>query len=251
MTSANSASDTTGGDLRIPRHVAIIMDGNGRWAQSRGRPRAFGHSRGVEAVRATVQAAGDMGITQLTVFSFSTENWNRPAEEVGALFDLMGRYVRADLASLDKKGVRIRILGRRDGLNDDLLRIIEDAETRTQDNTAFQLNIAFNYGGRDEIVRATRTLGEKIRCGQLDPEVIDEDVFSQALDTHDLDDVDLLIRTSGEMRISNFLLWQAAYAEMIFMDVLWPDFDGDHLRKALEEFSSRNRRYGGLDAGAA
>lgn len=251
MTSANSASDTTGADLRIPRHVAIIMDGNGRWAQSRGRPRAFGHSRGVEAVRATVQAAGDMGITQLTVFSFSTENWNRPAEEVGALFDLMARYVRADLASLDKKGVRIRILGRRDGLNDELLRIIEDAETRTQDNTAFQLNIAFNYGGRDEIVRATRTLGEKIRCGQLDPEAIDEDVFSQALDTHDLDDVDLLIRTSGEMRISNFLLWQAAYAEMIFMDVLWPDFDGDHLRKALEEFSSRNRRYGGLDAGAA
>lgn len=251
MTSANSASDTTGADLRIPRHVAIIMDGNGRWAQSRGRPRAFGHSRGVEAVRATVQAAGDMGITQLTVFSFSTENWNRPAEEVGALFDLMGRYVRADLASLDKKGVRIRILGRRDGLNDDLLRIIEDAETRTRDNTAFQLNIAFNYGGRDEIVRATRTLGEQIRCGQLDPETIDEDVFSSALDTHDLDDVDLLIRTSGEMRISNFLLWQAAYAEMIFMDVLWPDFDGDHLRKALEEFSSRNRRYGGLDAGAA
>ncbi len=235
----------------IPQHVAIIMDGNGRWATQRGRPRSFGHSRGVEAVRKAVEAAGDLGITCLTLFSFSTENWNRPASEIGALFELMKRYVEADLESLHKKGVRIRIIGRRDGLDDEVLEIIERAENRTRENSTFALNIAFNYGARDELIRACQGLAEAVEAGELAAGAIDESAIAAQLDTSGLPDVDLLVRTSGEQRISNFLLWQVAYAELLFLDVLWPDFSPQHLRDALAEFARRERRYGGVDAGAA
>tara|TARA_R110002124_G_scaffold186500_1_gene353957 strand:- start:3006 stop:3743 length:738 start_codon:yes stop_codon:yes gene_type:complete len=234
-----------------PRHVAIIMDGNGRWAKARGRPRAFGHARGVEAVRRVVEAAGEMGVRHLTLFSFSTENWNRPADEVGALFELMRRYVEADLETLRGRGVRVRIIGRRDNLSAELIAIIERAEEGTRHNRDFHLTIAFNYGGRDEIVRASRELARAAKAGEIDPETIDSDAFGAGLDTADLPDVDLVIRTSGEQRISNFLLWQAAYAELLFLDVLWPDFEPRHLAAAIEAFQQRDRRYGGLDAGAA
>jgi len=244
-------SETASDRTSVPQHVAIIMDGNGRWAQQRGRPRTFGHSKGVEAVRRVVEAAGDRGVRTLTLFSFSTENWNRPADEVGALFELMKRYVAADLASLKKKGVRIRIIGRRDDLTPDLAEIVTKAETDTAENTAFNLNIAFNYGGRDELIRAAQSLAEAARDGDLNPSDIDEERLSSALDTAGLPDVDLMIRTSGEQRISNFLLWQAAYAEFYFTDVLWPDFDDAELGRALDSFQQRDRRYGGVDAGAA
>lgn len=244
-------SETASDRTSVPQHVAIIMDGNGRWAQQRGRPRTFGHSKGVEAVRRVVEAAGDMGVHTLTLFSFSTENWNRPAEEVGALFELMKRYVAADLKSLKNRGVRIRIIGRRDDLRADLAEIVGQAETETAGNTEFNLNIAFNYGGRDEILRAAQNLARAVQDGDLSAEEIDERRFSGALDTAGLPDVDLMIRTSGEQRISNFLLWQAAYAEFHFTDVLWPDFGEAELAKALQAYQSRDRRYGGVDAGAA
>lgn len=226
----------------VPRHVAIIMDGNGRWAKSRGRPRAFGHHAGVEAVRRTVRAAGDAGIEALTLFSFSTENWRRPVEEVDALFDLLRRYVDTDLDKLDGEGVRIRMIGRREGLSKDLLAIIDRAETRTASNDRFELIIAFNYGGRDELVRAVQRAAG--RPGGL--EGLDEAGFAQCLDTAGLPDPDLVIRTSGEHRLSNFLLWQAAYAELYFTDVLWPDFGEAELRAALVEYARRERRYGAV-----
>lgn len=244
-------SDNASASRPESRHVAIIMDGNGRWAKARGRPRAFGHKKGVETVRKAVEAAGDLGIHHLTLFSFSTENWNRPADEVGALFELMKSYVEADLDSLAARGVRIRIIGRREDLGEDLLAIIERAEHRTRDNTAFHLTIAFNYGGRDEIVRAARALASAARAGEIEPGEIDDAAFAGRLDTAGLPDVDLLIRTSGEQRISNFLLWQAAYAEFLFLDVFWPDFTPGHFADALETYKQRNRRYGGLNAGAA
>jgi undecaprenyl diphosphate synthase len=234
-----------------PHHVAIIMDGNGRWAQARSRPRAFGHSRGVEAVRTAVEAAADLGIKHLTLFSFSTENWSRPAAEVGALFELMRRYVEADLKTLAQKGVRIRIIGNRENLSDDLKAIIDRAEQGTIDNSDFHLTIAFNYGGRDELVRTTQKLAQRVVDGDLQVDDLTESILDESLDTAGLPDVDLLIRTSGEQRISNFLLWQAAYAEMIFLDVLWPDFKPEHLTEAIKAFHARNRRYGGVDAGAA
>lgn len=231
---------------QTPQHVAIIMDGNGRWAASRGRPRAFGHRKGVEAVREAVRAAGQLGVRYLTLFSFSTENWNRPAAEVEALFELLRRFVAADLDRLHAEGVRVRILGRREGLSDELLRLIGSVETQTADNDAFFLNIAFNYGGRDEIVRAARRAAEA-HDGDLSS--LSEAEFSRYLDTADLPDPDLVIRTSGERRISNFLLWQAAYAEFVFMDTLWPDFDKSAFEAALSEYASRDRRYGGVRHG--
>ncbi len=226
----------------VPRHVAIIMDGNGRWAKSRGRPRAFGHHAGVEAVRRTVRAAGDAGIEALTLFSFSTENWRRPVEEVDALFDLLRRYVDTDLDRLHGEGVRVRMIGRREGLSKDLLAIIHRAETRTASNDRFDLIIAFNYGGRDELVRAVQRAVD--RPDGL--EGLDEAGLAQCLDTAGLPDPDLVIRTSGEHRISNFLLWQAAYAELYFTDVLWPDFGEAELRAALVEYARRERRYGAV-----
>ena len=230
----------------VPRHVAIIMDGNGRWAAARGVSRAEGHRHGVEAVRRTVRAARDLGIQHLTLFGFSTENWKRPAGEVDALFSLLRRFVEADLEALAKENVRIRIAGSREGLPDDLLRIIERVESRTADNTGPNLCIAFNYGGRDEIVRAARALARDAASGVLSPDSIDETAFAQRLDTYGLPDPDLLIRTSNEIRISNFLLWQIAYTELVFLDVLWPDFDEQRLAEAIEIYRRRERRFGGL-----
>lgn len=229
-----------------PQHVAIIMDGNGRWAASRGRPRAFGHRKGVEAVREAVRNAGELGVRYLTLFSFSTENWNRPAAEVEALFELLRRFVAADLDRLHAEGVRVRILGRREGLSEELLDLIGSVESRTADNDISFLNIAFNYGGRDEILRAARRAAQT-HNGDLS--TLSEDDFARFLDTADLPDPDLVIRTSGERRISNFLLWQAAYAEFVFMDILWPDFDRAAFEQALAEYASRDRRYGGVQHG--
>lgn len=230
----------------MPRHVGIIMDGNGRWAKARGLPRAMGHREGVEAVRRAVKAAGKLGIEYLTLFSFSTENWRRPSDEVEALFDLLRRFVDADLEKLAKDGVKITIIGGREGLSDELLAILNRAEQRTQDNSRFNLIIAFNYGGRDEIVRGVRRA--MTRYGD-DPAKLDEAGFSQCLDTVDLPDPDLIIRTSGENRISNFLLWQAAYAEFVFVDALWPDFDEAVFAQALDQYIHRERRYGGVGDG--
>ena len=225
-----------------PRHVAIIMDGNGRWAKARGRPRAFGHRKGVDAVRAVVSAAGDAGVKVLTLFSFSTENWRRPSEEVEALFELLRHFVDADLERLAGEGVRILVIGTRDALTQELRAIIDRAEARTRENEAFDLVIAFNYGGRDEILRAARRAAAQ--PGGLD--AVSEAQFSGFLDTGALPDPDLVIRTSGEHRISNFLLWQAAYAELVFTDVLWPDFDAAAFAAALDEFARRDRRYGAV-----
>ncbi|WP_291842539.1 isoprenyl transferase [Maricaulis sp.] len=244
-------TDDASADQTGPCHAAIIMDGNGRWAKARGRPRSFGHKRGVETVRRIVEDAGALGVRYLTLFSFSTENWSRPADEVGALFELLRHYVEADLEGLAKRGVRIRIVGRRDNLGPDLVAIIDRAERRTRDNTEFHLTIAFNYGGRDEILRMCQAIAREAAAGRLDPETLDETVLGAHLDTVGLPDVDLLIRTSGEQRISNFLLWQAAYAELVFLDVLWPDFSRQDLARAIDVYRQRSRRYGGVDAGAA
>mgnify|MGYP002084949616 FL=1 len=224
------------------------MDGNGRWAKQRGRPRTFGHAEGVEALRRTVEAAGELGVRHLTVFGFSTENWRRPAEEVSALFDLLRLYVARDLDRLVADGVRVRVIGSRDGLQADIAAIIEDAEARTAANSMLHLTIAFNYGGQDEIVRAARRLAKDAPAGKLDPAIIDAACFASYLDTADLPAPDLLIRTSGEQRLSNFMLWQAAYAELVFVDVLWPDFGKEALAQAIEEYRGRERRFGGHGA---
>jgi undecaprenyl diphosphate synthase len=231
---------------KIPRHVAIIMDGNGRWAEARGLPRFAGHTAGVEAVRRTVRASIELGIQFLTIYSFSTENWSRPEAEVSFLMGLMRRFIRSDLADLHKNGVRIRMLGDRDRVDPDLLALMDEAVDITSANTALTLVIAFNYGGRDEIAKAARRLARQVLDGTLPLDAINPDAFTAALDTHGLPDPDLLIRTSGEERLSNFLLWQLAYAEFLFLDVLWPDFDRQHLERALQEFRTRDRRFGGL-----
>ena len=228
-----------------PRHVAIIMDGNGRWARQRNRPRTFGHAEGVEALRRTVEAAGDLGVEYLTVFGFSTENWRRPAEEVNALFDLLRLYVARDLDKLTREGVRVRVIGGREGLQRDISGIIENAEARTRHNSKLNLTIAFNYGGQDEIVRAARRVADDVSTGKLKSIDIDAKIFGSYLDTEDLPDADLLIRTSGEFRLSNFMLWQSAYAELVFLDVLWPDFGKDALTQAIDIYRGRDRRYGG------
>ncbi|MEO0881763.1 MAG: isoprenyl transferase [Pseudomonadota bacterium] len=233
----------TGGDA-LPRHIAIIMDGNGRWAKARGMPRSAGHERGVEALRRTVDAAGELGIKYLTVFSFSTENWRRPVDEVNVLFGLLRSYVRRDLARLAERGVRVRIIGDRTTVPDDIAELIEKAERDTKDNSHAFLTIAFNYGARDELVRAMRRVADRVAAGELAPDDIDEKQIEQALDTYGLPDPDLVIRTSGEYRISNFLLWQVAYSELLMLDVLWPDFEKEHLVKAIDEFCGRERRFG-------
>lgn len=231
-----------------PRHVAIIMDGNGRWAKARGLPRALGHKEGVEALRRAVEASRDFGLTHLSVFAFSTENWNRPQTEIDALFDLLRVFVRRDLARLHKDGVRIRIIGSRDGLNDDILSLIDEAVGTTKDNTQLTLNIAFNYGGRGEIVAAIREIARAVEAGRLKPDQIDEAMVSQMVWTGESPDPDLVIRTSGELRLSNFLLWSGAYAELMFMDLWWPDFTRESLEKAIDAFRRRDRRFGGLGA---
>lgn len=231
-----------------PKHVAIIMDGNGRWAKSRGLPRAMGHKAGVDALRAAVEAARDLGLSDLTVFSFSTENWNRPQSEIDALFDLLRMFVRKDLARLHRDGVRVRIIGSREGLGDDILALIDEAIETTKGNTRLTLNIAFNYGGRGELVAAMRDIGRRIEVGQLKADQIDEAMISRALWTSESPDPDLVIRTSGELRLSNFLLWSGAYAELMFMDLWWPDFTRESLEKAIDAFRRRDRRFGGLGA---
>jgi undecaprenyl diphosphate synthase len=231
---------------RTPRHVAIIMDGNGRWAAARGKPRTFGHSAGVEALRRTVEAAGDLGIPYITVFGFSTENWMRPKEEVAALLELLRVYVGRDLDRLVKDGVRVRIVGAREGLEPDILSIIDRAEQRTRHNEKLNLTIAFNYGAQDEIVRAARRLARDIAAGVITPEDVTAEAFASRLDTAGLPNLDLLVRTSGEQRLSNFMLWQAAYAELVFDETLWPDFDAAALQRAVEEYRRRDRRFGGV-----
>ena len=231
----------------VPRHIAIIMDGNGRWAKRRARPRTFGHSEGVEALRRTVEAAGELGVEYLTVFGFSTENWRRPIEEVNALFDLLRLYVARDLEKLTREGVRVRVIGERAGLQSDIAQIIENAEAKTRHNTKLNLIIAFNYGGQDEIARAARRVAAAAAAGEIKPEDINPETFAAYLDTADMPAPDVLIRTSGELRLSNFMLWQAAYAELVFTETLWPDFGKEALEQAIETFQRRDRRFGGSD----
>ena len=232
----------------VPRHVAIIMDGNGRWAAARGLPRVEGHRRGVEALRRTVRAAGEMGIACLTIFSFSSENWQRPASEVRDLMGLLRRFIRNVLAELHGNNVRVRVIGEREDLEPDILRLLDEAEELTRGNDGLTLVVAFNYGARNEIARAARRVAEDVAKGALKPEAITEEMIGRHLDAPDLSDPDLIIRTSGEQRLSNFLLWQAAYSELVFLPVYWPDFDRATLEAAIEEYRRRERRFGGLAA---
>ena len=233
-------------DAPVPRHVAIIMDGNGRWAQRRGLPRTQGHRRGVEALRATLRSARSMGIETLTLYSFSSENWSRPAQEVADLMGLLKLFIRRDLADLHAENVRVRVIGGRDDLPADILPLVEEAERVTRDNDGQTLVLAFNYGGRGEIARAAQRIAAKLVDGSLCPNSICEGTIADHLDTAGLGDPDLLIRTGGEQRLSNFLMFQAAYAELVFTDCLWPDFDIGELQRAVGEFQRRERRFGGV-----
>jgi undecaprenyl diphosphate synthase len=224
------------------------MDGNGRWAAARRLPRQEGHRRGVEALRRTVRAAGELGIGYLTIFSFSSENWSRPASEVTELMGLLRRFVRNDLAELHRNQVRVRIIGERDGLNADISRLLIEAEELTRNNTGLTLVVAFNYGARQEIVRAARRAAEAMASGKLAADAITTEAFAQFLDAPDVPDPDLIIRTSGEQRLSNFLLWQSAYSELVFVPGYWPDFDRPTLEAAILEYRRRERRFGGLVA---
>jgi len=229
-----------------PQHVAIIMDGNGRWAKARGLPRVAGHRRGADAVRRVIRGAAELGVPVLTLFAFSTENWTRPVDEVNDLMGLLRHYLRHELEELSSNGARLRVIGDRDRLARDIVSDIVDAEIRTRSNGRIAVNICINYGSRDEILRAARSLATKVAAGELTPERINETLFERELLTAGVPDPDLLIRTSGEQRISNFLLWQCAYAELVFVDTLWPDFGKDHLERAIAEFRRRERRYGGV-----
>lgn len=234
------------GSARIPAHVAIIMDGNGRWATQRNLPRTLGHRQGVEAVRRTMRACQELGIKHLTLFGFSSENWRRPADEVSELMRLMRVYLRAETADLHRNGIRLRVIGDRTRLAGDIITLIEQAETLTAGNTDFHLTVAISYGGRQEILRAAMQMAEAVASGALSTNDIDETRFSDFLDTRDIPDPDLLIRTSGEQRISNFLLWQMAYAELVFTPTLWPDFSRQDLIDAITEFNRRERRFGAI-----
>ncbi|MFV0280336.1 MAG: isoprenyl transferase [Rhodoblastus sp.] len=234
--------------VKAPRHVAIIMDGNGRWAAQRKLPRFEGHRRGVEALRRTVRNAIDLGVAYLTVYSFSSENWSRPVDEVNGLMGLLKRFIRNDLAELHANNVRIRVIGAREGLPGDIGLLLGEAEGVTCNNSGLVLVVAFNYGGRQEIVAAARALAQDAAAGRLDPADIGPELFASKLDTVDLPDPDLVIRTSGEQRISNFLPWQTAYSEFVFTPTLWPDFDRAAFESALEEFARRERRFGGVEA---
>jgi undecaprenyl diphosphate synthase len=235
-------------DFEVPRHVAIIMDGNGRWAAARGLPRTEGHRRGVEALRATVRAAGELGIQVLTIFSFSAENWSRPPAEVRDLMGLLKLFIRHDLAELHQNNVRVRVIGEREELSPDIRRLLEEAEELTRDNDGLILVVAFNYGGRQEIARAARRLAADVVAGKLTLEAITAEALAGRLDAADLPDPDVVIRTSGEQRLSNFLLWQSAYSELVFVPAYWPDFDRATLEGAIAEYRRRERRFGGLVA---
>jgi undecaprenyl diphosphate synthase len=234
--------------FKVPRHVAIIMDGNGRWAAARGLPRGEGHRRGVEALRRTVRAAGEIGIRFITIFSFSAENWSRPATEVSELMGLLRRFIRNDLAELHKSNVRVRIIGKRSDLNPEIGRLLVEAEELTRDNDGLTLVVAFNYGSRQEITRGVQRIAEQVAMGRIKPSEISMETLGRFLDAPDVPDPDLIIRTSGEQRLSNFLLWQAAYSELVFVPTYWPDFDRTTLEAAIREYQQRERRFGGLVA---
>ena len=232
--------------ITVPEHVAIIMDGNGRWANARGLPRTMGHRKGVEAVRDAVKTAAEAGVRYLTLFAFSSENWNRPQAEVTDLMGLLKAFIRRDLADLHRENVRIRIIGERSNLRGDILPLLIEAEETTSGNTGITLVIAFNYGARDELTRAMRRLATEVAEGRLRPEDITPERIAASLDTAGIPDPDLILRTSGEERLSNFLLWQGAYSELLFVPELWPDFTRETFLSALEKFACRERRFGGL-----
>ncbi|MEM5541891.1 polyprenyl diphosphate synthase [Sulfitobacter sp. AS92] len=229
-----------------PRHVAIIMDGNGRWATQRGRPRLFGHHAGAKRVREIVEACPDVGVEYLTIFAFSTENWKRTQVEVAGLMSLFRRYISKEMRSLSEYGARVRFIGDRDRLDDKLIKLMGELEAHTAHNTRINLTIALNYGGRDEVARATHRLAQDVASGKLDPDSVDEETLPRYLDTHVLPDPDLVIRTSGEARISNFLLWQSAYAEYEFIDTLWPDFTREEFARLCAAYGGRDRRFGAV-----
>ncbi|MES1990411.1 MAG: isoprenyl transferase [Pseudomonadota bacterium] len=235
----------------MPRHVAIIMDGNRRWAARRHLPRQVGHRQGVEAVRVITRAAGEMGIQYLTLYGFSSENWNRSPDEVSDLMGLLKLFIRRDLAELHQNGVQVRIIGDREHLDADMVTLIEEAEALTRNNSKLKLIIAFNYGGQNEITSAMRRIAREVQAGRLSPDAICQETVANHLDTAGIPDPDLIIRTSGEKRLSNFLLWQSAYAELVFSDVLWPDFSPERLRESIAEFNRRDRRFGAVAAPAA
>jgi undecaprenyl diphosphate synthase len=245
---SGAATEAGAGSRSAPRHVALIMDGNGRWAAKRGLPRFEGHRRGVEALRRAVRAAIGMGVQYLTVYSFSVENWSRPREEVQSLMGLLHRFIRNDLAELNANNVRVRVIGARDDLAQDVAELLSEAERVTEDNTGLTLVVAFNYGARQEIVAAARAIAEAVAAGRLSLDDIDTDAISSRLHTADIPDPDLIIRTSGEQRLSNFLLWQAAYAEFAFLSINWPDFDEAAFKAAIDDYAHRDRRFGGVEA---
>ncbi|OCP00926.1 MULTISPECIES: isoprenyl transferase [unclassified Ensifer] len=232
--------------MTVPEHVAIIMDGNGRWANARGLPRTMGHRKGVETVRDAVKTATELGIRYLTLFAFSSENWSRPAAEVSDLMGLLKTFIRRDLADLHRENVRIRVIGDRSNLRGDILPLLVEAEETTSGNTGITLVIAFNYGARDELTRAMRRLATEVAEGRLRPEDITPERIAATLDTSGIPDPDLIIRTSGEERLSNFLLWQGAYSELIFVPELWPDFTRETFLAALQKYACRERRFGGV-----
>ena len=241
---ANPISAAGAAPRALPQHVAIIMDGNGRWARARGLPRIAGHRRGAEAVRRAATRARELGIPYLTLFGFSSENWQRPSSEIHDLMGLLRHYLRAEVAELCRNGIRLKVIGQIRRLAPDIVSLIEQAEETTRDNSAITLTIALSYGGRSEIVAAVRAIAGQVRAGSLDIDAVDEECLARHLFTVDLPDPDLLIRTSGEQRISNFLLWQCAYSELVFTKTLWPDFAKDDLDEAIDEYCGRERRYG-------
>ncbi len=232
----------------IPAHVAIIMDGNGRWAMARGLPRVEGHRRGVEAVRRAVRSAIEFGLRYLTIYSFSAENWSRPASEISDLMGLLKRFIRNDLADLHRNKIRIRVIGLKRNLSTDINALLTEAEELTKANSGLTLVVAFNYGARQEMIEATRRLVADALAGKIAPAAIDEAAFAARLDTAGIPDPDLIIRTSGEQRLSNFLLWQSAYSELVFLPMNWPDFDHAAFQSALEVYCARERRFGGTAA---
>jgi undecaprenyl diphosphate synthase len=245
MTDRDWAERETMPDGRVPKHVGIIMDGNGRWAAARGLPRLEGHRRGVEALRRTIRAGIELNIRYMTVYSFSTENWSRPAAEVDDLMFLLKRFIRNDLAELHRADVRVKVIGIRDGLKPDILGLLREAEDLTQSNGGLTLVVAFNYGGRQELASAVRRIAERVRDGTLALEAVTVETVADHLDTAGIPDPDLIVRTSGEQRLSNFLMWQSAYAEFVFLPCHWPDFDRGALEEALAAFTTRERRFGG------
>ena len=233
--------------MKVPQHVAIILDGNGRWAKAKGMPRNYGHAQGSKNVERICEEAWRMGIKYLTVYAFSTENWNRPKDEVDALMKLLRNYMKTCLKTAAKNDMKVRVIGDIEPLDEDIKKRIGELEAATVDNGGLNFTIALNYGSRDEMTRAARRMAQDCAAGKLDPDKIDESVFESYLDTHGIPDPDLMIRTSGEQRLSNYLLWQLAYSEFYFTDVPWPDFTKDELVKAVEEYNHRHRRFGGVE----